>query len=83
LRNQVQERWTAHEAEILPMPWQAMRIEALVEPAKAHGRVDLANFPTGQGTAMIEDIVPAAQLVARLIAETLVAINRASACVSS
>jgi enoyl-[acyl-carrier protein] reductase II len=76
LRNKVQDRWKGHESEILPMPWQAMRIEALVEPAKAHGRVDLANFPTGQGTAMIHDIPPAHELVQRLVDETIEVIRR-------
>ncbi len=76
LRNKVQDRWKHHEAEILPMPWQAMRIEALVEPAKAHGRVDLANFPTGQGAAMICDIPNAGDLVRRLAEETVETIRR-------
>lgn len=79
LRNKVQERWKGHESEILPMPWQAMRIESLVEPAKAHGRVDLANFPTGQGTAMIDDIPPAGELVDRLVEETVAIIRRNAA----
>lgn len=83
LRNRVQERWKGHESEILPMPWQAMRIEALVEPAKAHGRVDLANFPTGQGTAMIRDIPLAAELVHRLVEETVDAIRRSHAYVAN
>ena len=82
LRNQVQDRWKGHEAEILPMPWQAMRIETLVEPAKANGRVDLANFPTGQGTGMIDDIPSAGDLVRRLSVETIAAIRRSAACIA-
>lgn len=81
LRNVVQDRWRSRESEILPMPWQAMWIEALVEPARAHGRVDLANFPTGQGAGMIFDIPAAAELVRRLVAETVEAIGRANACI--
>ena len=81
LRNVVQDRWKGHEAEILPMPWQAMRIEALVEPARANGRVDLANFPTGQGAGMIHDIAFAAMLVERLVAETVEAIRRCNSCI--
>ena len=83
LRNQVQERWKGHESEILPMPWQAMRIEALVEPAKANGRVDLANFPTGQGAGMIGDILPAAELLKRLVLETIAALDRTSSYTKS
>ena len=83
LRNQVQERWKGHESEILPMPWQAMRIEELVEPAKANGRVDLANFPTGQGAGMIGDILPAAELLKRLVLETIAALDRTSSYTKS
>jgi NAD(P)H-dependent flavin oxidoreductase YrpB (nitropropane dioxygenase family) len=81
LRNVVQERWKGHEHEILPMPWQAMRIEKLVQPALTHGRVDLANFPTGQGAGMVDDIPPAGELVRRLVAETVEAIRQANAYV--
>ena len=82
LRNIVQDRWKGHESEILPMPWQAIRIESLVEPAKANGRVDLANFPTGQGTALIRDIPHAGDLVARLVEETVAAIRRSASWVT-
>jgi NAD(P)H-dependent flavin oxidoreductase YrpB (nitropropane dioxygenase family) len=78
LRNLVQERWRQHEAEILPMPWQALRMESLVEPARANGQVDLANFPTGQGAAAIHDILPAAELVDRLVQEAVAALEQAS-----
>ena len=78
LRNAVQERWKDHEREILPMPWQAQWLEPLVEPARAGGRVDLANFPTGQGAAMIEDIPRAADLMKRLEAEAIAAITRSA-----
>ena len=83
LRNIVQDRWKGRESEILPMPWQAMRIEAMVEPAKANGFVSLANFPTGQGASMIDDVPPAAELVERLVAETIAAIARTAACVAA
>ena len=76
LRNLVQERWKGRENEILPMPWQAQWLEPLVEPARAAGRIDLANFPAGQGAAMIDDIPSAADLVRRLEKETHAALTR-------
>jgi NAD(P)H-dependent flavin oxidoreductase YrpB (nitropropane dioxygenase family) len=69
LKNRFTDRWKGHEGEILPMPWQRVWVEPLVAPAKAAGRVDLANFPTGQGAGAIEDIPSAAEVFARLVRE--------------
>ncbi len=76
LRNRYTERWQGHEHEILPMPWQRIWVEDLVAPAKDAGRVDIANFPTGQVTGHIDDLPPAAELLARLVRETQEAMNR-------
>lgn len=75
LRNIYTERWAGHESEILPMPWQRNWVEALVAPARAAGMTDIANYPTGQGAAFIKDIMPAGELVARLVHETLDALD--------
>jgi NAD(P)H-dependent flavin oxidoreductase YrpB (nitropropane dioxygenase family) len=79
LRNLVTDRWKGHDSEILPMPWQRIRVEQLVAPAKEAGMVDLANFPTGQGAGAIRDIPSTASLMARLIDETVTALTRAAA----
>jgi NAD(P)H-dependent flavin oxidoreductase YrpB (nitropropane dioxygenase family) len=79
LRNIVTERWKGHEAEIMPMPWQRIRVEQLVAPAKDAGMVELANFPTGQGAGAIRDIPSTAELMERLIDETVSALQRAAA----
>jgi NAD(P)H-dependent flavin oxidoreductase YrpB (nitropropane dioxygenase family) len=76
LRNRFTDRWKGHEGEILPMPWQRMWMEPLVAPAKAAGRVDIANFPTGQVAGAIEDIPSAAEVVERLVRETEEALAR-------
>ena len=76
LRNDFTDRWKGRDAEILPMPWQRIRVESLVAPAKAAGRVDIANFPTGQGTGAIHDIPAAADLFRRLLDETESALRR-------
>lgn len=76
LRNRFTDRWKGREAEILPMPWQRLWVEPLVAPAKDAGRVDLANFPTGQVAGRIEDLPPAAEVLERLVRETREAFAR-------
>ena len=76
LRNDFTDRWKGHDEEIMPMPWQRIRVESLVAPAKAAGRVDIANFPTGQGAGAIRDIPTAAELFRRLVDETESALRR-------
>lgn len=76
LRNDFTDRWKGHDEEILPMPWQRIRVESLVAPAKAAGRMDIANFPTGQGAGAIHDIPTASELFRRLVDETESALCR-------
>jgi len=76
LRNLYTDRWKGRDAELLPMPWQRIRVESLVAPAKAAGRVDIANFPTGQGAGLVHDCPAAAELFARLVRETEKALAR-------
>lgn len=76
LRNEYTVRWKNRDAEILPMPWQRIRVEKLVAPARAAGMVDIANFPTGQGAGLIHDIVPAGELLRRMVDETERALKR-------
>jgi NAD(P)H-dependent flavin oxidoreductase YrpB (nitropropane dioxygenase family) len=78
LRNDYTDRWKGHDEEIMPMPWQRIRVESLVAPAKAAGRVDIANFPTGQGAGAIQDIPSAADLFRRLVDEAQRALSRQS-----
>lgn len=56
--------------EILPMPWQRIRVESLVAPAKVARMTDIASFPTGQGSGGIVDIRAAADLSPGLVEET-------------
>ena len=78
LKNRFTDRWKGRDAEILPMPWQRIWVEPLVAPAKAAGRVDLANFPTGQGAGAIEDIPGARDVFQRLVTETKDALAKAN-----
>lgn len=83
LRNRYTDRWAGHEREILPMPWQRIWVEQLVVGAKAAGRIDIANFPTGQGAALVNDVPGAAELFRRLVSETEFALSRAVDAVRS
>lgn len=76
LKNEFTDRWKGRDQHLLPMPWQRISVETLVAPAKANGLVDLANFPTGQGSGAIRDIVPAGNLLERLVNETRAALDR-------
>lgn len=76
LRNVFTDRWKGHEAEILPMPWQRIWMEPLVAPAKQAGRIDIANFPTGQVAGRIADLPTAGEVVKRMVAEAERALAR-------
>jgi NAD(P)H-dependent flavin oxidoreductase YrpB (nitropropane dioxygenase family) len=78
LRNRFTDRWRGREDQILPMPWQRIWVEPLVAPAKGAGRIDIANFPTGQAAGAISDIPPAGDVVRRMVAEARDAFKRAS-----
>lgn len=76
LRNRFTDAWKNRDRELLPMPWQRIWMEPVVVGAKAAGRLDIANFPAGQGACAIRDVPAAADLFARLVAETRVALAR-------
>ncbi len=75
LRNTFTDAWHGREAEILPMPEQWTLVEPLVAPAKEHGSIALANWPTGQAAVLIERIEPAGELVRRIAAEAAALVN--------
>ncbi len=70
LRNRFTDKWRGHETELLPMPWQRIWMEPVVVGAKTAGRLDIANYPAGQGVSAIRDIPKAADLYRRLVDET-------------
>ena len=55
---------------MLPMPWQRMRVEKLVAPAKLVGMPEIANFPTGQAAGAINDMPKAADVFRKMSSET-------------
>lgn len=70
LKNEFTSRWHGRDNELLPMPWQRMRVEKLVAPAKSVGMPEIANFPTGQAAGAINDMPKAADVFRQMISET-------------
>jgi enoyl-[acyl-carrier protein] reductase II len=69
IRNAFIDSWVGHEGEIMSMPAQWERVAPVVIPAKRLGLLDVANWPTGQGAVLVEDITPAGDVVRRMAAE--------------
>jgi NAD(P)H-dependent flavin oxidoreductase YrpB (nitropropane dioxygenase family) len=69
IRNAFIDSWAGHDGEIMGMPAQWERVAPVVIPAKRQGLLDVANWPTGQGAVLVEDISPARDVVRRMAAE--------------
>ncbi len=69
--------WAARESEIKPFPLQAMEVG---HPASNRGRiegeVESGVLPAGQSCGMIGDVVPAGEVVRRVVEEAALAIQR-------
>jgi len=79
IRNAFTDAWRGHEAEILPMPAQMDWMRPLVEPAKKQGRLDAANWPTGQGAMNVRRIMPAGDALREILDEARAALTRGGA----
>ena len=76
LKNEFTSRWHGRDNELLPMPWQRMRVEKLVAPAKSVGMPEIANFPTGQAAGAINDLPKAEDVFRQMIQEAEGAMTR-------
>jgi enoyl-[acyl-carrier protein] reductase II len=70
VRNNFTREWEKREGEIQPFPVQAARVgrEAGIL-ARERGDVENGNAPCGQSAGLIREIVPAGEVVRRLVAE--------------
>jgi enoyl-[acyl-carrier protein] reductase II len=70
IRNAFTREWEKREAEIQPFPIQGVRVgrEAGIR-AREQGDIENGNAPCGQSAALIHGIVPAGEVVRRLVAE--------------
>jgi enoyl-[acyl-carrier protein] reductase II len=70
VRNAFTRSWEGREAEILPFPIQLERVgHAAALRAREQGDMDGGYAPCGQSAALIHDIVPAGEVVRRLVDE--------------
>src|SRR5258705_32630 len=72
IRNAFTREWEKREAEILPFPIQGARVgrEAGIR-AREQGDIEHGNAPCGQSAALIRGIVPAGEVVRRLLTEAV------------
>lgn len=83
LKNEYAESWRTREDEIAPFPQQAaLSLESGVMNfmLDSYSEMDAASscMPAGQGCGGIDEILPAEQIVRRLVDEAQIAIERAS-----
>ncbi len=69
--------WAGREAEIKPFPLQAMEVgHPASERGRIEGDVEAGVLPAGQSCGMIGDVVPAGEIVRRVVEEAAVAMER-------
>ena len=69
--------WAGREAEIKPFPLQAMEVgHPASERGRIEGDVEAGVLPAGQSCGMIGDVLPAGEVVRRVVEEAALAIER-------
>ena len=69
--------WAGREAEIKPFPLQAMEVgNPASERGRIEGDVEAGVLPAGQSCGMIGDVVPAGEVVRRVVEEAALAMER-------
>ena len=75
--NQFTRGWAGREAEIKPFPLQAMEVgHPASERGRIEGDVEAGVLPAGQSCGMIGDVVPAGEVVRRVVEEAALAMTR-------
>jgi enoyl-[acyl-carrier protein] reductase II len=77
IRNDFTREWEKRTAEILPFPLQAQRVgfPAAIR-AREEGDIENGHAACGQSAGLISEIVPARELIERMIAEAEAALQR-------
>ena len=66
LQNEFTDRWRGREAELMH---NLAREEAAYEEARRRGDLDIAVLHAGEAVDLIDEVLPAAEIVARTVAE--------------
>lgn len=77
LRNRFTEVWEGRENDLLPYPAQRIAVGPLRFAAAAADMKDHQALPAGQGSSLIRDVLPAGELLLRLVDETVSALRAA------
>jgi NAD(P)H-dependent flavin oxidoreductase YrpB (nitropropane dioxygenase family) len=77
IRNRFTEVWEGHENEMLPYPLQRLAMGPVRFAAAAADLKDHQPLPAGQGSSIVNDILPAGQVLQRLVEETVAALRSA------
>ena len=69
--------WVGRESEIKPFPLQILEVGHVAsEAGRLNGEVESGVLPTGQSCGLIDDVVPAGEVVRRVVDEAIVAMRR-------
>ena len=77
LRNRFTEVWEGREDEMLPYPAQRLAVAKVRFAAAENDLKDLQPLIAGQGSSVIKDVIPAAEVLHRLVDETVAALKKA------
>jgi len=77
IRNSFTDEWETRRDEILPFPRQFKHSADVYVVARRDGDTDRGSMPCGQGCAMVTELLPAAEVVSRVIAEAVEALRSA------
>ena len=77
IKNRFTEVWEGHDDEMLPYPLQRLAMGPVRFAAAAADMKDHQPLPAGQGSSIIRDILPAGEVLARLVSETIAALRAA------
>ena len=77
IRNRFTEVWKGHEDEMLPYPLQRLAMGPVRFAAAAADLKDHQALPAGQGSSLIQDVLPAGEVLHRLVDETVAALRAA------
>lgn len=76
LKNRFTDVWEGHEDEILPYPAQRLAVASVRFAAAEADLKEHQPLPAGQGSSMIRDVLPASEVLQRLVRETVAVLRQ-------
>jgi len=75
IRNKWTDEWEQRQDEILPFPKQFRHSADVYVVARRDGDTDRGSMPCGQGAGLITELLPAAEVVRRVVEEARAALE--------